>query len=231
MSRKQSCDRVKRIEVCLIESNPLAAHYLHGLLSKDSLIHLVTLEDLRGRASREPDTLVFVLDKAGLPIPLSEYLRRLGERLTGSRFLVMDQEAAEEDVVRLLWLGIDGFVAYGDVPQFLVPAIHSVGAGNMWVPRELLKNYVHWTKGVCRGSRNGFENLTFRENQIIELAKRRLSNREIAETLRIRESTVKFHLSNIFSKLQITNRHDLMGKDACGLDHTQIPLDPAYSHS
>jgi DNA-binding NarL/FixJ family response regulator len=42
--------------------------------------------------------------------------------------------------------------------------------------------------------------------------KRRLSNKEIGEVLNIQESTVKFHLSNIFSKLQVKKRSDLHGK-------------------
>ena len=231
MSRIPSSDRVEQVEVCLIESNPLALHYLRGLLSKDVLLRLITLEDLLGGASRDPVTLVFVLDNPGLPIPLSDYLRRLRERFADARFLVMDQDGAEGDVVRLLWLGIDGFVAYRDVPQSLAPAIHSVGVGKMWVSREILKRYVQWTKGVYRGFWNGLEGLTFREDQILELAKRRLSNKEIAEVLRIRESTVKFHLSNVFSKLHVNNRHALLGKDSYGLGRAEIPLVPAYSHS
>jgi len=42
--------------------------------------------------------------------------------------------------------------------------------------------------------------------------KRRLSNKEIGVSLNIRESTVKFHLSNVFSKLQVNRRGDLRDK-------------------
>jgi DNA-binding NarL/FixJ family response regulator len=56
------------------------------------------------------------------------------------------------------------------------------------------------------------QEISQRESQVIDLVKRRLSNKEIGEVLNIRESTVKFHLSNIFSKLQVKNRSDLHGK-------------------
>jgi DNA-binding NarL/FixJ family response regulator len=55
--------------------------------------------------------------------------------------------------------------------------------------------------------------ITQRESQILELVKRRLSNKEIGAVLNIQESTVKFHLSNVFSKLQVTRRSELQAKD------------------
>lgn len=52
--------------------------------------------------------------------------------------------------------------------------------------------------------------LTRREKQIAELIRKGLSNREIAEELYISETTVKKHVSNIFEKLEICSRKDLM---------------------
>lgn len=54
------------------------------------------------------------------------------------------------------------------------------------------------------------EILTRRERQIAGLIKKGLSNREIAEELYISETTVKKHVSNIFEKLKISSRKDLM---------------------
>lgn len=52
--------------------------------------------------------------------------------------------------------------------------------------------------------------MTPRENEIKELIQRRFSNKEIASILKICESTVKFHLTNIFSKLHAHGRQDLL---------------------
>lgn len=51
--------------------------------------------------------------------------------------------------------------------------------------------------------------LTARETQIVKLVILGLSNREIAESLYIAESTVKKHLSNVFEKLEVANREQL----------------------
>ena len=53
------------------------------------------------------------------------------------------------------------------------------------------------------------QNLTLREEQILHLTRERLSNKEIAAILNIEISTVKFHLSHIFSKLEVVCRSDL----------------------
>jgi DNA-binding CsgD family transcriptional regulator len=51
--------------------------------------------------------------------------------------------------------------------------------------------------------------LTTREQQIVDLVLRNLTNREIAATLFVTQKTVEYHLSNIFTKLNIRSRRDL----------------------
>ena len=51
--------------------------------------------------------------------------------------------------------------------------------------------------------------LTGREKQILELLQRDLSNRIIAQRLAVSERTIKFHVSNILHKLNLTNRREL----------------------
>jgi DNA-binding NarL/FixJ family response regulator len=48
--------------------------------------------------------------------------------------------------------------------------------------------------------------LTERENDVLRLLAEGLPNQQIAERMVVRESTVKFHIQNIFQKLGVTNR-------------------------
>jgi two-component system, NarL family, nitrate/nitrite response regulator NarP len=52
--------------------------------------------------------------------------------------------------------------------------------------------------------------LTRRERQIAEAASRGLLNKQIANELHVTEATVKFHLTNVFEKLGVTNRTQLV---------------------
>jgi DNA-binding NarL/FixJ family response regulator len=51
--------------------------------------------------------------------------------------------------------------------------------------------------------------LTAREAQALQLLMRRLTNKEISSALGISERTVKYHVSNILSKLQLEDRRGL----------------------
>jgi DNA-binding NarL/FixJ family response regulator len=64
------------------------------------------------------------------------------------------------------------------------------------------------------GGQHPKEHLTKRETRVAELAAQGLSNPEIAAALFLSRKTVEYHLSNVFTKLDITNRRvlaDLFG--------------------
>jgi DNA-binding NarL/FixJ family response regulator len=202
-------ERELTINVGLVEQNPLAAAHLHTILEKDAAVRIAKLEALNTRET-PGSPVVFLLDNCGLPMPLSEYLRRLRQRFPEAKFIVIDGEQPKDNVLRLLWFGIDGFLPYAEVGGSLLHAVRSVAQGNIWVSREILRDYVQCSKDVSKRTTRSPEAMTLRENQILELVKRRLANKEIADILHIRESTVKFHLSNIFSKLHVSTRYELL---------------------
>lgn len=197
------------LPVCLIEQNPLGLEYLLSLLRKDPSIQVLRIQDLKDQRETEAAPVI-IIDNCSLPLPLGECLRELRFHYPDAKYLVLDHELKREDLLRLLWIKIDGFVPYSEAPRSLLTAVHSVAQGDIWVPREVLREYVQWTRQLRQKDSSGQERMTSRENQIIELVKRRLSNREIADILGVRESTVKFHLSNVYSKLQVVSRRDLI---------------------
>lgn len=54
--------------------------------------------------------------------------------------------------------------------------------------------------------------MTQREQEVVELVLRGLSNAAIAEILFVAEKTIKFHLTNIFIKCGVKSRSELMAK-------------------
>jgi DNA-binding NarL/FixJ family response regulator len=152
---------------------------------------------------------IFIIDQCGLEMPLYECFRELEARCSNAKFLLLDHKKTKDEIVRLLILGVHGFVLHADVSRTLVRAIFAVAANQLWVPHEAFREFLREAASSLRKGDYARETATPREAQILELVRRRLSNREIAERLQIRVSTVKFHLSNILSKMHVNNRRQL----------------------
>lgn len=210
--------------VCLIEPHPLVKLFLLGLLEKDPSIQTLEIPDLKTKNEKGLVAPILVVDNCALPLPLSECMRRLRVHHPEAKYLILGHELGREDLLRLLWIKIDGFLPYAEVARSLLRALHSVAKGNIWFPRDILREFVQLRGELQKKDPSGVERITAREVQIVELVRRRFSNKEIAEILKIRESTVKFHLSNIYSKLQVSSRHDLVAK---GTEHPGPDLYPA----
>jgi DNA-binding NarL/FixJ family response regulator len=210
------------LRVCFVGQNCLAEAYLRQLLISDRRLRAFSLSEYANLSPIKRKDIVFVIDQCGLEVPLCECLRQLREDCQNAKFLVLDHEKPREEIVRLLFMGAHGYVPHADVSSILVRAISFVAGGHFWVPAGALHNFLSEVGSVLRKDARARQMTTRREDEILELVRRRLSNREIADILQIRVSTVKFHLSNILSKLHARNRRDLTSTTSSGLWKIQL---------
>ncbi len=210
------------LRVCSVGQNCLAEAYLRQLLYADRHLRAFSVREYARLSPASRKNIVFVIDQCGLEIPLCECLRQLREDCLNAKFLVMDHEKPREEIVRLLFMGAHGYVPHADVSGTLIRAILFVAAGHLWVTPEVLHDFLSEVGSVLRKDFHARQTTTRREDEILELVRRRLSNREIANLLQIRVSTVKFHLSNILSKLHARNRHDLTDTSSTKLWKMQL---------
>lgn len=205
------------IHVGLVVFHSLAAHHLAELVRANKMAPVVLTDHVK-ITHRFPASqrVVVLIDLWGLPLPLTEYLDRLSAAIPGCAFLALDSAKPEIEVARLLHSGIAGFITHSESSQLLGAAIQAVAEGRVWASREIIRIYVELTSQRFTVS-NGEEMLTARENQVLELLRKRYSNREMAQVLRISESTVKFHVSNVLMKLKAHHRRDLVNTDMCGV--------------
>jgi len=200
-----------KVSVCVVEYNPLAARHLELLLQRDPDLDLIPRDRLLEHPlSRPVPIAAFVVDQGSLPMPLNRFLRFLGVRFPKAKTLVVDDPVSDDDLCRLLFLGIQGFLAYEDTDANLIPAVRAVADGHYWVPQRVLEQYMRFSARLPSPRSERSEGFTWRERRIIELVKRRLSNKEISAILSVSEGTVKFHLSNIFAKLGVRDRHAMI---------------------
>ena len=101
-----------------------------------------------------------------------------------------------------------GYLLKGVSPETLVEAIRILAAGGTYLYSPPICATARTSvKGSWRD--NTFdtqEPLTDREREVLRLMASGINNREIADALLLSEGTVKNHISNIFSKLGVTDR-------------------------
>jgi DNA-binding NarL/FixJ family response regulator len=197
----------RRRSIFIIGRSRLAAEYLIRLMGEEPRISAIAFERVASgvRHAAQP---VFIFDNSCLLLPLGECMRRLRQSYAAGKFIVIDSDCDHEDVATMLAMGIHGFIEQDKVSTTLREAVDAVIEGRLWVPPEALQTYVKST-ATMRAKGSELDAPTPRERQILELVKQRFTNKEISQMLGVQESTIKFHLSNIFSKLQVDNRMQL----------------------
>ena len=114
-----------------------------------------------------------------------------------------------------LKFGISGLILKGERSEALFKAIDKIHGGEMWFDRalmgETIRQLLNERLNIQELSKAQIANeLTDREDQVVELICQGLKNKEIAEKLFITETTVRHHLTSVFNKLEITSRLELV---------------------
>lgn len=204
------------VRLQIIAADPLAAAFLMRILWSDRELQRVLSPRLITRVDSLPQhgpPSLFVVDTCSLPLELSELTRLLRVRCPNSKFLVLvaPERADDENMLRLLHAGIEGIAKLSDrLEEELPVAVRAILAGNPWAPRPVLAEYIRQSNLLLNQQLRPHLSLTGRENQILQLMLRRLSNKEIAGALGIAERTVRFHVANIFNKLRVSDRRRLL---------------------
>ena len=179
-------------------------HRLHELVTGAESISL-------DRQSRTEDPFLIILDT--LPLTLegsAASVRRARTSFPRSK-LVGLVDFRRGDTIQLLCLGLSGMVqASTNLDADLASAITTIHRGSIWVPECVLIEHARRMQSLIDGHLAPHTVLSAREAQVLDSVTWGRSNKEIARTLVITERTVKFHVSNILSKLGLERRTELV---------------------
>jgi DNA-binding NarL/FixJ family response regulator len=165
-------------------------------------------------AQREqPDIILLDLSLPGTDgIDLIPELHEVAKE---ARILVLTGVLDSEAHTRAMRLGAVGVVLKDKAPEVLIKAIEKVHAGEVWLDRVMVANVFNERSRSREASKNDPEatkvsTLTGREREVISLIGEGLRNKQIADRLFISEGTVRNHLTTVFSKLEVSDRFELL---------------------
>jgi DNA-binding NarL/FixJ family response regulator len=141
-----------------------------------------------------PDIVILDLRMQGLSG--IETLRALREEYKSARILVFSNYAKGEEIYQAMKAGASGFVMKEMPLERLLEAIRAVHEGEQYIPPEI----------AMRVGERVLAQLSPRELDVLQMLGRGLSNKEIGAQLGVVEGTVKIHITNIFSKLGVSDR-------------------------
>lgn len=114
-----------------------------------------------------------------------------------ARIIVLTTYDGDEDIYRALRAGAKGYLLKDAEPDALLNAIHIVHIGQQYIPSEVAAKLVQRMK---------IPELSDREQEVLRQMVLGLRNHDIGAALNITESTVKFHINRILSKLGVSDR-------------------------
>jgi DNA-binding NarL/FixJ family response regulator len=156
-------------------------------------------------SSYQPEVVVTDLLMAGMDG--FAVLAHIRQHALPVKVLVLTALADGASLQRAIELEADGIVLKTEPPRQTIEAIRQVAAGQVVYPRAV-HNWL-LRRANRQQSQRPFgpsDELSEREQQVLERIAQGKSNQEIAGELHLSENTVKHHLKNIFRKLQVTNR-------------------------
>ncbi len=156
-------------------------------------------------ASLQPDVILMDVQMPG--VGGIEATRRILHTSPHIMILVVTMFEDEESVFAALRAGARGYVLKGASPTEMVRAIQAVGSGEAIfspaIARRLIDFFAAPRPAVPPQL---FPELTEREREVLALLAQGRRNPEIAQALVLSMKTVRNHVSNIFSKLQVADR-------------------------
>jgi DNA-binding NarL/FixJ family response regulator len=193
------------IRIGIAEDHTIVRWALREALSKADDIEVVgeagtAAETLAMIQNAQPDVLLLDIqlpDRSGFDV-----LNELRQLPTAPLVVVLTWHTEPSYAARAIQAGAHGYVNKSVAPEELLSAIRAVSRGEQVIPPGV-------EKLLASGDGNPVSALTGREQQVMEMLARGMTNREIAEHLEISIKTVDTHRGHVLKKLGLRNNSEL----------------------
>ena len=137
-------------------------------------------------------------------ISIVERLSKIKSKSKNLKITILDGRKDRELFLKSVDYGVDGYILNIDDKDEFIYIIKRVLNGKKFYDSELLQYTIHNEKT------NNEIDLTNREKCVLNYVCKGLSNKDIANELKVTDYTIKKHVSNILSKLHLRSRQDII---------------------
>jgi two-component system, NarL family, response regulator LiaR len=209
---------MQSIRVFVADDHPMVRHGLAAMLASEPQMRWMGDAANGAEAVRTAPALaphVVLMDMEMPQMDGIAAIAALRPRLPDARYLLLLNQNDSATAKRAVDAGASGYLLKSATPAELYAAIRAAHQGLRVAPQALAAESGEGDTGVGN-------NLTQRERELLGLMARGLSNQDIAEQLSIAMPTVKFHVTNVLTKMKADNR---TGAVLTALRHKIVSLD------
>jgi two-component system nitrate/nitrite response regulator NarL len=210
-----SAPKLESIRILIVDYNAVVRSGLRMLIDQNSDMKVVGVagnrsEALAVAAIEQPNIIILDIllgDEDGLA-----FLPELREVAKNARVLVLTGLRGSESQRRAMLAGAMGVVLKEHAAEVLIKAINKVHQGEVWLDRSMMGGVLDKMTQAPEidPEKAKIASLTDREREVIALIAEGLKNKQIGQRLFISETTVTHHLSSVFSKLDVSDRLELI---------------------
>jgi NarL family two-component system response regulator LiaR len=194
--------------VLIVDDHPVVRRGIKSLLAEEEGIEVIG-EAVNGKeAVEQVETLnpdVILMDLVMPEMTGIEAIQRITATHPQARILVMTSFAADDKVFPSIKAGALGYLLKDSDPEDLGRMIRQVYRGELSIHPTIARKVIQELNHPAQEPLTP-DPLTEREVEILKLLAQGVENKEIAKRLFLQDATVRTHVSNILSKLQLANR-------------------------
>ncbi len=199
----------RKITILLVDDHEVVRQGLRAYLDAQPDFHVIGEapsgeEAVEAAAEYLPDVMLMDLVMSG--IGGVDATRRVKDITPRTQIVVLTSYHQDEFIFPALQAGAISYVLKDVDMEDLADAVRKAARGEAVLHPRVAERVIQEINGAKGGVFNPFTDLTNREMEVLRLIARGMSNSSIAEELFISENTVKGHVSNILSKLQLADR-------------------------
>ncbi|MCW0001166.1 response regulator transcription factor [Pararhizobium sp. YC-54] len=196
------------IRVAVIDDHPLFREGVTRSLSEMGGFEIVAEgsskdDSLRIAGNLRPDVMLLDISMPGgglNAVPL------ILEIVPLQKIIMLTVSEASDDVTTALSSGAKGYILKGIGSRALADVIRTVASGESYVAPTLSAKLLSSRLPATATKSDFIADLTTREQEVLQLVAAGMSNKHVGRQLDLHEKTIKHHMTQIMTKLGVTNR-------------------------
>lgn len=204
------------INIGIIEDNIFLLKSFRDYLNSTEGLEVVfsykSMEELREqikvKAPKQPDIILLDIvlpGQSGM-----DGIPTLKAKFPNAKIIILTAHNDEDLIISCIKMGAVGYALKSAQLGSLIDIIRQVSKVGAYIDQSILEKVIHSMQ--VKNNSSLLDTLTYREKEIVALVEKGLSYKQMSDQLFVTTYTVNYHLKNIYKKLHIHSKSELLSK-------------------